>query len=80
LNYGAIGGVIGHAISHACSAESRQVGRVGRLHGWWSDADRRRAAAISAQLAAQVDQQLVDGLALNGRLTASVNLADLSGV
>ncbi|HDS0923943.1 TPA: M13 family metallopeptidase [Stenotrophomonas maltophilia] len=80
LNYGAIGAVIGHEISHAFSAESSQFGLDGSLQGWWSDEDRQRAAALSARLAAQFDQQEVDGLPLNGRLTANENLADLSGL
>lgn len=80
LNYGAIGAVIGHELSHAFSAESSQFALDGSLQGWWSDADHQRYAALSAQLAAQFDQQQVDGLALNGQLTASENLADLGGL
>ena len=80
LNYGALGAVIGHEISHAFSAESSQFGLDGSLQGWWSDGDRQRAAALSARLAAQFDRQHVDGLSLNGQLTANENVADLSGL
>ena len=80
LNFGAIGAVIGHEISHAFSAESSQFGLDGSLQGWWSDGDRQRAAALSARLAAQFDRQQVDGLPLNGQLTSNENVADLSGL
>ena len=80
LNYGAIGVVIGHELSHAFSAESSQFGIDGGLQGWWSDADHQRYAALSARLAAQFDQQQVDGVSLNGQLTSSENMADLGGL
>ncbi|MFL9584502.1 M13 family metallopeptidase [Stenotrophomonas sp. AB1(2024)] len=80
LNYGAIGAVIGHEMAHAFSAESSRFGLDGGLQSWWSDADHQRYAALSAQLAAQFDQQQVDGIPLNGQLTASENLADLGGL
>jgi len=80
VNYGAIGVVIGHELSHAFSAESSQFGIDGGLQGWWSDADHQRYAALSARLAAQFDQQQVDGVAINGQLTASENMADLGGL
>lgn len=80
LNFGAIGTIIGHEISHAFSAEASRFGLDGSLQSWWSDADRQAAAALSAQLAAQFDRQQVDGLSLNGQLTANENLADLSGL
>ena len=80
FNYGGIGVVIGHELSHAFSAESSQFGIDGGLQGWWSDADHQRYAALSARLAAQFDQQQVDGVAINGQLTASENMADLGGL
>lgn len=80
LNYGGIGVVIGHELSHAFSAESSQFGIDGGLQGWWSDADHQRHAALSARLSAQFDQQQVEGVALNGQLTASENMADLGGL
>ena len=80
LNYGAIGVIIGHEMSHAFSAETSQFALNGQLQHWWSDDDRRRYQDLSGRLAVQYDQQRIDGLPVNGTLTANENMADLGGL
>lgn len=80
LNYGAIGVIIGHEMSHAFSAETSRFELGGGLGDWWSERDHERFNTLSAQLAAQFDQQRIDGLPVNGTTTANENLADLGGL
>lgn len=80
LNYGAAGATIGHEMAHAFTGETSQFGPDGRLGSWWSEQDHDRYARISRQLAAQFDLQQVDGLPINGTLTANENMADLGGL
>lgn len=80
LNYGGIGAVIGHELSHGFSAQSSQFGLDGTLQGWWTEADHQRYAALSERLAEQFDQQWLGGMQVNGTLTEGENLGDLGGL
>lgn len=80
LNYGAVGVIIGHEMSHAFSAETSQFALNGQLQHWWSEDDRARYQDLSRRLAVQYDQQRIDGMAVNGTLTANENMADLGGL
>ncbi|WNH53182.1 M13 family metallopeptidase [Stenotrophomonas oahuensis] len=80
LNYGAIGVIIGHEMSHAFSAETSQFALNGQLQHWWTEDDRARYQDLSRRLALQYDQQRIEGLAVNGTLTANENMADLGGL
>jgi predicted metalloendopeptidase len=81
VNYGAIGAVIGHEMTHGFDDEGRQYDGRGNLADWWSAESarrfRERSAAIVRQFAAYV---AVDGLHVNGELTQGENIADLGGV
>jgi predicted metalloendopeptidase len=81
VNYGGIGAVIGHEISHAFDDQGRQFDGRGNLHNWWTDADaerfRQRTAALVAQYAADT---VLDDQHVNGQLTLGENIADLSGL
>ena len=81
VNYGAIGGVIGHEISHGFDDVGRQFDGQGNLRDWWTAEDaqlfRQRTAALSAQFSAFT---VLDDQHLNGDLTLGENIADLSGV
>ncbi len=80
-NYGAIGSIIGHEISHSFDDQGAQFGANGQLTDWWTDADRRHFEAAGAQLVAQYNAyQPLPGLHVNGKLTLSENLADLAGL
>lgn len=81
MNYGAIGAVIGHEISHSFDDQGAQFDAQGRLRDWWTKEDgehfKKAAAALAAQYSAY---RPFPDLALNGQQTLSENLADLAGV
>jgi putative endopeptidase len=80
-NYGAIGAIIGHEISHGFDDSGSQFDGQGRLRNWWTAADRKAFDAIGAKLVAQYDAyQPLPGKHLNGKLTLGENIADLSGL
>ena len=81
LNYGAIGGVIGHEFSHGFDDQGANYGPDGNLENWWSDADKRRFDALTSKLAAQYDAyEVLPGVHVNGNLTLGENIADLGGL
>lgn len=81
VNYGAIGAVIGHEISHGFDDQGSQFDGDGALRNWWTDADRKAFEAIGAKLAAQYDAyEPIPGKHVNGKLTLGENIADLSGL
>jgi putative endopeptidase len=81
VNYGAIGAVIGHEISHGFDDQGSQYDEKGNLRNWWTDQDRKafsaRAKALVAEYAAF---EPVRGYHLNGELTLGENIADNSGL
>jgi putative endopeptidase len=80
-NYGAIGAVIGHEISHGFDDQGRQFDGDGNLRDWWTSADAERFKARTAALVAQYSTYTVlDGMHVNGQLTLGENIADLSGL
>ena len=80
-NYGAIGAIIGHEISHGFDDQGSQFDGDGLLRNWWTDTDRQAFEAIGAQLVAQYEAyQPLPGKPLNGKLTLGENIADLSGL
>ncbi|MBO0873491.1 MAG: M13 family metallopeptidase [Pseudonocardia sp.] len=81
VNYGAIGGVIGHEISHAFDDEGRQYDGDGNLRDWWTPQDAQRFTAKTQALVAQYNAyQPLPGEHVNGELTLGENIADLSGL
>lgn len=80
VNYGAIGVVIGHEISHGYDDQGRQYDAEGNLNDWWTEAD---AAEFEARAKKVVDQysgyEPLPGRKVNGRLTLGENIADLGG-
>lgn len=80
VNYGAIGVVIGHEITHGYDDQGRKFDANGNLNDWWSAAD---AAEFDARAQKVVDQygayEALPGLKVNGRLTLGENIADLGG-
>ena len=81
LNYGAMGAVIGHEITHGFDDQGSQFDPTGNLANWWTPADRaefeRRAQVVTEQFDGYV---AVGELHVNGKLTLGENLADLGGV
>jgi putative endopeptidase len=81
VNYGAIGAIIGHEISHGFDDEGSQFDGDGKLRNWWTEDDRKAFDAITAKLVDQYAQyEPIKGSKLNGKLTLGENIADLSGL
>jgi putative endopeptidase len=80
-NYGAIGAVIGHEMSHGFDDEGSQFDASGNLRDWWTKEDHQRFAAKTATLVAQYDAfEAIPGYKVNGKLTLGENIADNSGL
>jgi putative endopeptidase len=80
-NYGGIGAVIGHEISHGFDDEGRQFDAKGRLRDWWQEADTKAFNQRIGKLAAQYNSyEPLPGAKVNGELTMGENIADLAGV
>jgi len=80
-NYGAIGAVIGHEISHSFDDQGSQFDETGALRNWWTPKDLEHFEAAAARLVAQYDAyEPLPGLHVNGKLTLSENIADVAGV
>jgi predicted metalloendopeptidase len=80
-NYGAIGAVIGHEISHSFDDLGSQFDAKGRMRNWWMPQDFDHFKASSAALVAQYDAyQPFPDLHVNGKLTLSENIADVAGL
>jgi putative endopeptidase len=81
FNYGAIGSVIGHEISHSFDNNGALFDSTGRLRNWWTPADFERFQQAGQALAAQYDSyEALPGLRVNGRLTLGENIADVAGL
>jgi endothelin-converting enzyme/putative endopeptidase len=81
VNYGDIGGVIGHELTHGFDDEGRQFDGNGNLRDWWTDADakhfQQRASCVSDQYSSYT---VVDNVKINGKLTLGEDVADLGGL
>jgi predicted metalloendopeptidase len=81
VNYGAIGAVIGHEISHGFDDQGSKYDGDGNLKSWWTEEDRKNFDARTAALGAQFDAyEPLPGLHVNGKLTMGENIGDLSGL
>jgi putative endopeptidase len=81
LNYGSIGAVIGHELTHAFDDQGAQFDATGNLKTWWTAADKKKFAAEAKKLVAQYNNYVVlDKMRCNGELTLGENIADIGGV
>lgn len=81
VNYGAIGAVIGHEISHSFDNSGALFDETGKLANWWTKEDLDHFEAAGAALAAQFDTyKPFPDLAVNGKLTLGENIADVAGL
>jgi len=81
VNYGAIGTVIGHEISHTFDSEGAAFDSKGRVRNWWTPSDLEHFNAATAKLAAQYDTyKPFPDLSINGKQTLAENIADVAGV
>ncbi len=80
-NYGAIGAVIGHEISHGFDDQGRKSDGLGNLRDWWSPADAKAFQQRADRLGAEYDAfSPIPGMNVNGKLTMGENIGDLSGL
>lgn len=80
INYGAIGVVIGHEITHGYDDKGRQYDADGNLNEWWTEQDAKEFEARAQKVVDQYSNyEALPGLKVNGRLTLGENIADLGG-
>ncbi|WP_430431537.1 M13 family metallopeptidase [Oceanicaulis sp.] len=81
LNFGGIGGVIGHEIGHGFDDNGRRYDSEGRLRDWWTEETNSRFEVRSSVLAEQYDGFCpIDGMCVSGRLSMGENIGDLGGL
>jgi putative endopeptidase len=81
VNYGAIGGVMGHEMTHGFDDQGRQYDSQGNLRDWWTPADAAEFTKRAAVVGRQYDAfSPLDSVHVNGKLTMGENLADFAGL
>jgi putative endopeptidase len=81
INYGGIGAVIGHEMSHGFDDSGSQYDKDGNLRNWWTNEDRTKFEAKTKALGEQFDGYTVlDTIHVNGKLTMGENIGDLGGL
>ena len=81
VNYGAIGVVIGHEMTHGFDDEGSNFDKDGNMNNWWTESDRKKFEATTERLAKQFSAVTVaPGLKANGALTLGENIADQGGL
>lgn len=81
VNYGGMGAVIGHEISHGFDDQGSQFDEKGNLRNWWTDSDLKNFQGKTGLVSSQFDSYTVlDSVHVNGKLTLGENIADLGGL
>ena len=81
LNYGAIGVVIGHEMTHGFDDQGRRFDKNGNLSNWWTDEDEANFKTLTAKLVEQFDAvEVAPGVHANGTFTLGENIADQGGL
>ena len=81
INYGAIGGVIGHEMTHGFDDQGRKIDAAGKLRDWWTAKDAAAFEARAAKLGAQYSAfEPLPGVHVKGDLTMGENIADMGGL
>jgi putative endopeptidase len=81
INYGGIGGVIGHEISHGFDDQGRKSNGEGVLKDWWTNEDAENFNQRAAKLGAQYESiEILPGEHVNGKLTMGENIGDMGGM
>jgi len=79
-NFGAIGSVIGHEMTHGFDDQGKKFDSDGNLNVWWTDNDKNKYETKSRNLEQLFSSYKIEGKNLNGKLTLGENIADLGGV
>ena len=81
VNYGAVGAVIGHEISHGFDDQGRKIDSSGNVHDWWTDEDSKRFDAEAKVFGDQYAKfEAAPGAFVNPKLTMGENIADFAGI
>ena len=80
VNYGAIGMVIGHEMTHAFDDQGRLYDENGNMNDWWTEDDNAKFLERAAQLVKLFNDYQVRSYQINGELTLGENIADLGGL
>eukprot|EP01034_Spumella_vulgaris_P023830 gene23830-30105_t len=80
VQYGSLGSVVGHEMTHGFDDEGRKYDSTGNLRDWWAEGDGAEYERRVAVMIRQAEQFEVHGTKLNGKLTCGENIADLGGV
>jgi putative endopeptidase len=81
INYGAIGGIIGHEMTHGFDDQGRKIDAAGALRDWWTPEDAKKFEARAAMLGKQYSSyEPLPGVHVNGDLTMGENIADQGGL
>ena len=81
VNYGAIGVVIGHEMTHGFDDQGSEFDAVGNMHNWWTEADKKNFKTSTERLAQQFSKiKINDHLNADGHLTLGENIADQGGL
>ncbi|HEX8144468.1 MAG TPA: M13 family metallopeptidase [Pyrinomonadaceae bacterium] len=80
-NYGGVGSIIGHELTHGFDDQGRQFDAEGNLRNWWTAEDEKNYNARAAIVEKQFDEFIpLEALHINGKLTLGENIADLGGL
>jgi putative endopeptidase len=81
INYGGVGGIIGHELTHGFDDQGRKIDATGALRDWWTKEDAEKFDARAKALGAQYSSfEPLPGVHVNGDLTMGENIADLGGL
>ncbi|MDX1684802.1 MAG: M13 family metallopeptidase [Saprospiraceae bacterium] len=81
VNYGGIGAVIGHEISHGFDDQGSRFDAEGNMNNWWTERDREQFEALHQKLIDQFDSyEPLEGVNVNGAYTLGENIGDLGGI
>lgn len=81
VNYGGIGAVIGHEISHSFDDSGAKYDKNGNLNNWWTEEDKKQFETLGEKLADQYSAiEVLDSIYINGKFTLGENIGDLGGV
>lgn len=81
VNYGAIGSIISHEITHGFDDQGSKFDAQGNINNWWSDSDRDKFSKMASKMVELFSSlEVLPGLKVNGELTLSENIADFGGI
>lgn len=80
INYGAIGSIIGHEMTHGFDDQGAKFDHKGNFKNWWSSQDKKRFELKTKKLVTQFNKYKVGSLYVNGKMTLGENIADLGGL